>query len=75
MGGWDSTDQKVHTFLPFGPFKLNHYLVLLGLCSLIKALFFSYWISGEPNDENGEKCVEISHFDSENSWNDVRCSF
>ncbi|XP_039664612.1 CD209 antigen-like protein C isoform X2 [Perca fluviatilis] len=35
----------------------------------------SYWVSGEPNDEYGEDCGEISHFHSENSWNDVSCSF
>uniref|UniRef100_A0A8D0D034 C-type lectin domain-containing protein n=1 Tax=Sander lucioperca TaxID=283035 RepID=A0A8D0D034_SANLU len=30
----------------------------------------SYWDSGEPNDRNGEDCVEIRYFDPENSWND-----
>ena len=76
MGGWDSTDQKVHTFLPFGPFKLNHYLVLLGLCFLIKALFFcfSYWDSGEPNGEESENCGQIFNYNLENSWNDESCS-
>ncbi|XP_039665095.1 CD209 antigen-like protein C [Perca fluviatilis] len=34
----------------------------------------SYWVSGEPNDEYGEDCVEIRYFDSENNWNDVSCS-
>ncbi|XP_031141193.1 CD209 antigen-like protein E [Sander lucioperca] len=33
----------------------------------------SYWDSGEPNDENGEDCVEIRYFDPENSWSDNNC--
>uniref|UniRef100_A0A8C9YPN0 C-type lectin domain-containing protein n=1 Tax=Sander lucioperca TaxID=283035 RepID=A0A8C9YPN0_SANLU len=38
-----------------------------------ESLFFSYWDSGEPNDENGEDCVEIRYFDPENSWSDNNC--
>ncbi|XP_078114044.1 LOW QUALITY PROTEIN: C-type lectin domain family 4 member E-like [Sander vitreus] len=33
----------------------------------------SYWDSGEPNDINGEDCVEIRFFDPEKSWNDNNC--
>uniref|UniRef100_A0A8C9YW30 C-type lectin domain-containing protein n=1 Tax=Sander lucioperca TaxID=283035 RepID=A0A8C9YW30_SANLU len=34
----------------------------------------SYWHSEEPNGGERENCVEIHFLDSENSWNDVKCS-
>ncbi|KAA8590710.1 hypothetical protein FQN60_014644, partial [Etheostoma spectabile] len=34
----------------------------------------SYWDSGEPNGGEKENCVKIKKFDSEKSWNDLRCT-
>ncbi|CAI5679845.1 unnamed protein product, partial [Oreochromis niloticus] len=34
----------------------------------------SYWNNGEPNGGKNENCGHIDTYNSENSWNDARCS-
>ncbi|XP_006787632.1 CD209 antigen-like [Neolamprologus brichardi] len=34
----------------------------------------SYWNSGEPNGLKNENCGQIKNYNSQNSWNDEKCS-